>query len=89
MRRKIRLPGGTEEAEQSTHALVPVTSWIFGHIFSFQPALPVTARRTLPFCARMKRGVASGRALPSSLARKAVSTHRESAGQFSSLRISD
>ena len=71
------------------HALVPVTSWIFGHIFSFQPALPVTARMILPSCARMKRGVALGRDLPSSLSRNAAFTHLASAGQDSSTRISD
>ena len=68
-------------------ALLPVTSRILGHIFSFHPALPVTARITLPSWARMKRGVPSGRALPSSLSRKAVRTHRASLGQFSSFRI--
>ena len=69
--------------------MVLVTSRILGHIWSFQPALPVTARMILLSWARMNRGVASGRALPSSLARKAGRTHLESAGQFSSLRIRD
>ncbi len=45
--------------QQNTETLQEVTSWILGHIFSFQPELPVTARMILPFCARMKRGVAS------------------------------
>src|SRR5829696_3429613 len=84
--------GGEGHEERNTYVrsqtLVPVTSWILGHIFSFQPALPVTARIILPSWARMKRGVASGRDLPSSLVRKAVRAHSESAGQFSSFSTS-
>ncbi len=37
-----------------------VTSWIVGHILSFQPALPVTVRTILSSWNRMKRGVAAG-----------------------------
>ena len=68
------------------YAFAPVTSWIFGTILSFHPALPVTARMTLPSWNRMKRGVADGRALPSSVARKAARIGRAGAGQLSSFR---
>ena len=66
------------------YALVPVTSTSFGHILSFQPALPVTVRMTFPSWKRMKRGVAAPRALPSSLSRKAVRTGLVAAGQLAS-----
>ena len=85
----LRATSPAKLGRKRIQALVPVASWILGHILSFQPALPVTARMTLPSWARMKRGVASGRALPSSLARKAVRTHSASLGQLSSFRISD
>ncbi|MBI3196069.1 MAG: hypothetical protein HYZ40_00900 [Rhodospirillales bacterium] len=61
-----------------------VTSWIMGHILSFQPALPVTVSTTLPSWKRMKRGVAEPRCLPSSLARKTVRTARAAVGQLAS-----
>lgn len=66
------------------YALVAVASWIAGHILSFQPALPVTVRTILPSFQRMKRGVAAGRLLPSSLSRKAVRMVRVGAGQLAS-----
>ena len=66
------------------YAFVPVTSWIVGHILSFQPALPVTVSTTLPFWKRMKRGVAAGADLPSWVSRKAARIGRAAAGQLSS-----
>jgi hypothetical protein len=62
----------------------PVTSTILGHILSFQPALPVTVRTTLPSWNRMKRGVFEPPDLPSSLSRKAVRTGLAAAGQLAS-----
>ena len=70
--------------DAGNYAFVPVISWIMGNILSFQPALPVTVSKTLPSLKRMKRGVAAGRDLPSSLSRKAVRIGRAAVGQLSS-----
>ncbi|WIM12785.1 MAG: hypothetical protein OJF58_003748 [Enhydrobacter sp.] len=66
---------------------MPVTSRILGHIFCFQPSLPVAVKTILRSCARMKRGVQSPCCLPSSLARKSARIQRASGGQYFSSRI--